>query len=191
MITLKGSIRSFFRKEDGSQSIAFVLMVPLLVWSILSMLAFTEAFRIRGVAVDATSVIADTISRQTTPIDDDYLQGLQAVAGQLTRYGDGVSLRITQLRCVKDCDQPANRVLNVVFSEEKGTLSRLTDSDFESGKYRDRLPALLEGDRVILVETSFTHKPILNVGLKEAQVEMSQTTRMRFAPQLCWEDCTS
>lgn len=188
MNIFKANILSFLRKEDGSQSIEFVIVVPLLVWSICSMLAFTESFRVRGVAVDATSVIADTISRQTTPIDTSYLRGLQSVAGQLTRYGDNVSLRITQLRCVKDCDKPAQRVLNVVFSEGRGLFS-LTNSDFASGKFRDRLPALSQGDRVILVETSFTHKPILNVGLEESQVEMSQTTRMRFAPQLCWEKC--
>ncbi|MFG6535365.1 TadE/TadG family type IV pilus assembly protein [Sulfitobacter sp. 1A16787] len=188
MNIFKADILSFFRKEEGSQSIELVIVVPLLVWSICSMLAFTEAFRVRGVAADATSVIADAISRQTTPIDASYLRGLQSVAGQLTRYGDNVSLRITQLRCVKDCDKPAQRDLNVVFSKGRGLFS-LTDSDFASGKFRDRLPALSRGDRVILVETSFTHKPILNVGLKESQIEMSQTTRMRFAPQLCWEKC--
>lgn len=188
MNILKANILSFLRKENGSQSIEFVIVVPLLVWSICSMLAFTEAFRVRAVAVDATSVIADTISRQTAPIDASYLRGLQSVAGQLTRYGDNVSLRVTQLRCVKDCDKPDRRALSVVFSEGRG-LSSLTDADFRSGEFRDRLPALSQGDRVILVETSFTHKPILNVGLKETQVEMSQTTRMRFAPQLCWEKC--
>jgi len=59
----------------------------------------------------------------------------------------------------------------------------------EPQKVIEKECTLSQGDRVILVETSFTHKPILNVGLEETQVEMSQTTRMRFAPQLCWEKC--
>jgi len=56
MNIFKANILSFLRKEDGSQSIEFVIVVPLLVWSICSMLAFTESFRVRGVAVDANVV---------------------------------------------------------------------------------------------------------------------------------------
>jgi Flp pilus assembly pilin Flp len=185
---LKSSIRRFFSNQDGSQSIELVVMAPLLAWSIVAMLAFTDAFRVRAVAADATSVIADTLSRQTTPINDGILEGLQSVAGRLTKYGDAVSLRVTQLRCAEDCDQPSNRVLNVIFSQGKG-FAGLSDSDFSSGDMRDRVPMLTNGDRIILVETSFTYKPIFNVGLEESEINMFQATRMRFAPQLCWVEC--
>lgn len=188
MIAMGSHSRRFLRDEDGSQSIELVLMVPLLVWSICAMLAFTEAFRIRAVATDATSVIADTLSRQTTPIDRDDLSGLRAVAGQLTGYGDEVKLRVTQLRCVRRCGNPADRVLRVIFSQGEG-LTPLEHADFAAGPERERVPMLSRGDRLVLVETSFTHHPIKNVGLKSQEVTTVQATRMRFAPQLCWEEC--
>ena len=145
--------------------------------------------RVRAVAADATAVVADTLSRQTAPIDTEFLEGLQAVAGRLTRYGDAVNLRVTQLRCAKRCDQPDKRVLKVVFSKGQG-LARLFNADFKIGRMRDRVPMLTHGDRIILVETSFMHKTIFNVGLKATEINMFQATRMRFAPQLCWKACS-
>lgn len=183
------SARRFLRDEGGSQSIELVFMAPLLVWSICAMLAYTESFKIRGMAMDATAVIADTLSRQTTPIDQQDLNGLRAVAGQITGYGGKVKLRITQLHCAEKCDEPGQRVLRVVFSKGEG-LDGLKSSDFQSGAHRDKVPMLSRGDRIVLVETVFTHQPIANVGLKSRQVEMTQATRMRFAPQLCWEECS-
>ena len=163
--------------------------MPLLVWSICAMLAFTEAFKVRGVAMDATAAITDTLSRQTTPIDEQDLIGLQAVAGQLTGRGDDVRLRITQLRCARKCNNPDQRVLRVIFSKGEG-FSALKSADFEAGANRGKVPMLSKGDRIILVETAFTYHPIANVGLKPQLIETNQATRMRFAPQLCWKECS-
>ncbi|UOA20622.1 hypothetical protein DSM14862_03647 (plasmid) [Sulfitobacter indolifex] len=180
---------SFFKDESGSQTIVFVILLPLLVWSILAMLAFTDMFRVRAIATDATAVIADSLSRQTMPIDADHLEGLQSIAGHLTRYGDGVSLRVTQLRCARNCENLARRVLRVDFSQGVG-MAGLRNRDFSEGEQRARVPLMTGGDRVVLVETSFTHEPIANVGLNPSEINMSHATRMRFAPQLCWEECT-
>ncbi|MEX3315940.1 TadE/TadG family type IV pilus assembly protein [Sulfitobacter sp. PS-8MA] len=188
MSAISRVIAPFLKNEEGSQSIELVVMAPLLVWAIVAMLAFTDAFRARAIAADATSVIADAVSRQTYPINSDYLSGLQSVAGHLTGYGDSIGVRITQISCTKRCRKPSKRELTVSFSQGKG-LSPLGNADFKSGDLRERVPRLSRGDRIVLVETVFVHKPLMNIGLKESKIEMSQTTRMRFAPQLCWERC--
>lgn len=184
-------ILPFFRSEEGSQSVELVLAAPLLVWAIVSMLSFTDAFRVRAVANDATAVIADAISRQTFPIDETYLEGLQSIAGRLTGRGSSIGVRITQISCTRKCQNTARRTLKVVFSEASDGqgLSKLKSKDFKNGSRRDQIPMMAKGDRIVLVETSFTHKPLMNIGLKETQVDMAQVTRMRFAPQLCWKNC--
>jgi len=182
------SLGAFFADEDGSQTIEFVVMVPLLVWAVISMLAFTDAYRVRAMASDATAVVADTLSRQTTPINNRHLEGLQSVAGKITGQGEAIGIRVTQVGCSRNCENLSRRVLEVSFSKSKN-LEVLDNADFRSGELRDKIPLLSRGDRIVLVETGFTHKPILNAGLKESQVNMFQTTRMRFAPQLCWEEC--
>ena len=42
-------LEHFRSTEEGSQTIPFVIMVPLLVWSIVAMLTFTDAFRARAI----------------------------------------------------------------------------------------------------------------------------------------------
>ena len=180
------SLKRFFQSEEGSQTIAFLVLLPLLVWSIMAMLTFTDAFRVRGMATDAAAVIADSLSRQTTPITADDLLGLQSVAEQLTGYE--VSLRITQVRCILDCDSLGRRILAVDFSQGIG-LDSLLDLDFIAGLSRERVPLMADGDRLVLVETSFTHEPIAQIGLEAKEVSVSHATRMRFAPQLCWIRC--
>lgn len=181
----------FLKSEEGSQSVELVVMAPLLVWAIVSMLSFTDAFRVRAMATDATAVMADAISRQTFPIDQAYIEGLQSIAGRLTGRGDTVGVRVTQLSCTNKCKNTRKRTLKVIFSKTSDGqgLAELNDNDFKSGDRRAQVPMMSKGDRIVLVETSFTHKPLMNVGLKETQVDMAQVTRMRFAPQLCWQDC--
>ena len=179
-------LKRFFSAEEGSQTIAFVVLLPLLVWSIMAMLTFTDAFRIRAMATDATAVIADSLSRQSTPIGLDDLLGLQSVAEQLTDYE--VSLRVTQVRCLRDCANLDRRIILVDFSQGVG-LDSLLDLDFVAGLSRQRVPLMAEGDRLVLVETSFMHEPIARIGLAGWEVSVSHATRMRFAPQLCWVSC--
>lgn len=178
--------KGFVRSEEGSQTIAFLVLLPLLVWSIMAMLTFTDAFRVRGMATDATAVVADSLSRQTTPIDADDLLGLQSVVEQLTGYE--VSLRVTQVRCILNCDSLERRILAVDFSQGIG-LDSLLDLDFIAGLSRERVPLMANGDRLVLVETSFMHEPIAQIGLEGMEVNVSHATRMRFAPQLCWIRC--
>lgn len=186
MKSLNNHLEHFRSAEEGSQTIPFVIMVPLLVWSIVAMLTFTDAFRARAMATDATAVIADSLSRQTTPIYTADLLGLKAVVKHLTGYD--VSLRVTQLRCARNCADLARRKLAVDFS--KGIdLDPLRNRDFRSDEGRSRIPLMAKGDRLILVETSFMHQPLAQVGLDDREVNVSHTTRMRFTPQLCWETC--
>ncbi|KKK80894.1 hypothetical protein LCGC14_2818910 [marine sediment metagenome] len=178
--------KRFLKADEGSQTIAFVVLLPLLVWSIMAMLTFTDAFRIRAMATDATAVIADSLSRQSTPIDLNELLGLQSVAEQLIGYD--VSLRITQVRCLSNCADLNRRIILVDFSQGIG-LDSLLNLDFAAGLSRQRVPLMAEGDRLVLVETSFMHEPIAQIGLEGREVSVSHATRMRFAPQLCWLRC--
>lgn len=188
-----GQLSSVFRRlmddEDGSQSIEFLLIVPILVWAVLATYEFTSAFRARAMAYDATAVVTDTLSRQTTPIDQADLEGLRAVAGMVSGYGGNTTIRVTQVRCTDKCDDLARRTLRVVFSHGVG-MTALTDTNLASGATRNLLPLMAQGDRVVLAETQVVYRPTFSlVGLKAGQVTMAQAMRMRFAPQLCWEAC--
>lgn len=188
MSRARGALRRLGRDCRGSQAVEFVLAAPLLIWATFAFHVFTDTFRVRAVADEATAVLADVLSRQTVPIDLPALEGLRSVAAQLTGFGDEVGVRVTQLRCVTGCEDLQGRNLGVVFSQGVG-LPAMVDDDLADASLQARIPLMSPGDRVVLVQTSFSHAPLFRVGLAAQTVESAQTTRMRFAPRLCWETC--
>lgn len=188
--TLKNMMIRFAREEDGNQSIELCLMAPLLIFGAFALHAYTDAFRVRSVSLDATGLVADTLSRQTAPIDAGDLAGLQAVAGYITGAGDGLSIRITQVLCESECDDIMKRVLKVSFSKGIG-FNPLTDIDLASANVRQKLPLLAKGDRIVLAETSRDYAPRFSFAVGEGKIEAALAVRVRFAPRLCWESCNN
>ena len=181
-------MRRFCRDEDGSQSVVFLLMLPLLLGAFAALYDAADAFRVRAIARDATAVVSDVLSRQTAPIDQTDLDGLRAVTRQLTGMEEDVGLRITQLRCRKKCDDPGARKLEVVFSKGSG-MAPLTSQDFSAPEMQDSVPMLLKGDRVILVQTRLDYPLLFKTPLGHETIETAHATRMRFTPRLCWDSC--
>ena len=180
--------RRFARNEEGSQSVVFLLMLPLLLGAFAALYDATDAFRVRAIARDATAVVSDVLSRQTAPIDQTDLDGLRAVARQLTGLEEEVGLRITQLRCSGTCEDPGARTLEVVFSRGAG-IAPLGTEDFSAAGMQDAVPMMLEGDRVVLVQTRFDYPLLFGTPLGTETIETAHVTRMRFTPRLCWESC--
>ena len=185
-------LRCFAREETGSsQSLELLLVFPLLIWALCGFYVYTDAFKIRTVLTDATALIADTLSRQSVPITQDDLDGLQSVIEYMSNLSGGADLRVTQVACTKDCEDLTKRKLEVVFSHGNG-YKALTTNDFAlNTTHEERVPRIDEGDRIIIVDTQMYYTPAFNFGLTAGDIETRQIVRMRFAPQLCWESCGS
>ncbi|WP_133056363.1 TadE/TadG family type IV pilus assembly protein [Limimaricola soesokkakensis] len=179
-------IRRLRARDEGTQSIELVLMAPLLFWAVCALYVFTDAFRIRAVVTDAAHVVSDVLSRQTTPIGNADIAALRAVAAQLT--GQETDLRVTQIHCLKSCDDLQRRELGVVFSVGLG-LAPLTIADLRISNLRDQVPLVAAGDRIIMAQTRIYYTPILDYGIAASFIEATQAVRIRFAPRLCWETC--
>lgn len=181
-------LRRFTRDENGSQSVEFVLVFPLIVFALLAIFDWAQAFRIRAMAFEATAVVGDTLSRQTTPINQASLDGLRAVAGMVSGYGANTAIRVTQVFCESKCDDLSGRVLRMVFSRGAG-MTALAEVDFAGGATRSLVPLAAEGDRIILAQARLPYDPVFGTEAKPEEVITTQITRMRFAPRLCWETC--
>jgi hypothetical protein len=187
---LRPILRRFAREETGSsQSLELLLVFPLLIWALCGFYVYTDAFKIRTVLTDATALIADTLSRQSVPITQDDLDGLQSIIEYMSNLSGGADLRITQVACIKKCEDMSKRELEVIFSRGNG-YDPLTTNDFALNSVNeDRVPRIDEGDRIVVVDTRMYYAPAFNFGLNAGDVETRQIVRMRFAPQLCWESC--
>jgi len=178
----------FFRREDATLSIEAVLVLPFLLWAFAAMYSFFDVYRARSLAMKGNYAVADLLSRETNSINMAYLRGTEDVYTYLTQGGDSAWVRVTPVRCKKRCDNEDTRVLRRDWSRATDGGHRLTNGEINND-YRDVVPMIAKGDRVIMVETFLEYNPRINpvlTGVTAREIYDLTITRPRFAPQLCW-----
>lgn len=178
-------LKVFRADTRGSVSIEFVLAMPMLFWAFMAMYVYFDGYRQSGVNLKAAYTIADLVSRETEPIDDEYMDSMRKLHRLLTRANTYTNLRITVVRWSDSQDRYYRD-----WSAARGVgVLALTNDDMLA--LADKLPTMPDAERVILVETTNTFVPLLNVGMENKELKNFVFTRPRFAPQVCWESCES
>lgn len=179
---LKALLRAdFFRNEDGVIAIEAMIILPMMFWTFLSLFSIFDSFRTYSINQKAAYTIGDAISRETQPIDDEYLTGVKQLYDYLARTNDS-ALRATSMRW----DQSRNRYM-VDWSETRGWAGGLSSDDVR--EWADRLPTIPDGERVVVVETWDRYDPPFATGLERKIIRNFVFTRPRYAPRVCWETC--
>lgn len=76
---IRHRLRRFLRQTDGGITLEAILyMPPILMLFLLSLVLF-DGFRTNNLSQKAAYAIADAISRETVPLDDQYLNGMENV----------------------------------------------------------------------------------------------------------------
>lgn len=180
--------RDFLRREEATLSVEAVLVLPFLLWAFAAMFAFFDVYHTRSLALKGNYAVADLLSRETNAIDMTYLRGTEDVFTYLTQGGSSAWIRVTPVRCQRRCDDAARRVLRRDWSRATDGEARLTNAQVNND-YRDVIPMMAQGDRVIMVETSVQYTPPINpvlTGVTAREIYDITMTRPRFSPQLCW-----
>ena len=181
-------MRGFMRDDQASLSVEAVLVLPLLLWAFIAMFTFFDVYRSRNLAVKGNYAVADLLSRETNPIDMDYLHGIEDIYTYLTQGGDSAWIRVTEVKCRRRCSNPATRQLRKTWSHTTDGVYQLRNADVD-GDYRDVIPMIPRGERVIMVETHMHYDPPFNTifsGINHRDMDDITMTRPRFGPQLCW-----
>lgn len=173
------------RDESGGVTVEFVLMIPLLLWGMMATMAFFDAFRTKYSAQKATTTIADMVSRETTTLSGDYVDGLQTVFQTLTYQNANPGLRLTVVKY-----DEADDAIELVWSEVRGDSPQAwTDGNLDD--IAARMPIMEDGDRFIVVETFsdyfYRFQPMLSRVLEDFEVETYATISPRFAPTICYQ----
>jgi hypothetical protein len=185
MTKLKLFLNGFRREENGSIAIETVLIIPALFWAYLAMFAIFDSYRQYGMNQKAAYTIADMVSRETTPIDDQYLDGAQEMMRFLTNapsVGE-VSIRVSSIRYDADDD-----LYDLEWSEARGWKPSLSPA--QVANWHTRLPVLTDNDRITLVETWVKYDPPFDTGLSDRVVQNFVFTKPRYAPQVLFDDGT-
>lgn len=180
-LSLSRLLRRFRRETNGNISVEFVIYLPLLLGMFASVYTFFDAFRRDSVNLKAAYTISDLISRETSAINDDYLDSMYEMTKLLIRQDSQLGLRVSVIRWDQD-----DASYYVDWSEVRGT-SDITWTDGTINTVADKLPAMPDQERVILVETFNEMEPAFNVGLPTLELDNFVFTRPRFAPLVAFE----
>lgn len=181
---LKKAASIFRREEDGSVAIETVIMVPILFWTFLSSVGIFHAYRQHSISQKAGYTIGDMISRETNPIDQEYLTGARKLFQflTLTELND-TTIRVSSIKY----DATQDKYLKEWSKVSGPGKSEMTASQAEG--LHGRLPIMKDDEFMMVVATWIDYDPVFDIGLNSHDVVNFIFTRPRYAPRVCWNQC--
>lgn len=172
--------RSFGSDDAGSVSVETIIIMPILLWVYVASFVFFDGFRTHNQNVKAAYTIGDMLSRETNAINNAYLEDLSDVFDFLTFNRNPSYLRVSQIRW----QQAHNRYrVDWSYATDGNNSERLVNADMTSIAHR--LPPMVNGERVLVVESFTAYTPAFNVGLSPTINFVNFVpTSPRFAPML-------
>jgi len=175
------ALRRFRHREDGLVSVEAALSLPLLLIVFAVSYTLFDLFRQEAVNSKATYTIADLISRETTALNDDYIDSIYALSQAMIRSDTEISMRVSVVRWDEDTE-----AYYVDWSVERGDEMDVWTDDTVSG-IADKLPIMPDEERVIVVETWNVVEPVFAVNIGTQNMYNLVFTRPRFASQVAYE----
>lgn len=177
--SLKSTFARFARREDGAIMAETVVILPMMLWAFLALFVYWDSFRSLNTTQKASYTISDMISREMVPVNDAYITGMRNVMQYMLDQGEVPRVRVTSVYY-----SAANSRFEVHWSRSPGSaMVPLTTSTLQA--LASRIPAMSDGDYVIIVETEVDYVPSFNVGLDDTVMKQFIVTRPRFVPRVC------
>ena len=177
---LRTVFTNFWTDTRGSVTVEFILAMPFVFWAFMASYVYFDGYHQSSVNLKAAYTISDLISRETTDIDDAYIDSMYDLFELMTHTPSDIALRISVIRW----DEDDNRYY-VNWSETRGDASQLDNATV--GELADRLPNMPNDEIVILVETENTFTPLFRIGMDQKKLENFVFTRPRFVDQIKWK----
>ncbi len=114
-------IRKFTDDTRGSVAVEAAVILPVLLWSMIAMWVFFDAYRTRSTTEKAAFTISDMLSRETNAIDDDYLDGAKSLLDLLADSDSASGLRVTVISYSGVDDD-----YDLEWSEVRGNMQAMT-----------------------------------------------------------------
>ncbi|MRU16468.1 pilus assembly protein [Roseovarius sp. A21] len=173
---LKRLLKDFRKDTHGSIMVETVIALPMLFWATAATYEFHEVHRYQSAREKATYTIADMISREEFAITSNYLDRTLTVFDDMTNDEGENQIRVSVVEYDEDTQK-----YHVSWSHTRGTGTLEDLDDTSINEQTDRLPELIEGQQIILVEAVSVYTPSFKVGLGDA---LNVETRIFTAPRL-------
>ncbi|MBO6897357.1 MAG: pilus assembly protein [Shimia sp.] len=195
---LLSGVRSFRKDHSGTVAVETVIIFPALLFVLFAMMNIFDAYRAKSTTEKAAFAVSDMLSRETTSVNCDYLNGIHAVLEEMSTVRSSHSMTITHVYWSVNTND-----YELYWTRNQSCGAGVTAGEFEAMK--GKLPQLVDGESLLVVETSATYAPPILAGWdgkrKEGSLELSETesplnmdidtfvfSRPRFAPQLAWSN---
>ncbi|NSX53909.1 TadE/TadG family type IV pilus assembly protein [Parasulfitobacter algicola] len=175
-------IKSFVKDTHGSASLEAILILPMLLWAYVAMIVFWDGYKSDLIVEKASFTIADTLSRERNPVDQNYLDGLNRTFAWLSYTNQPTSVRVTTVR--QNVDPDGNRELVMLWSKASGELS----PHGSVNNVEAFTPLLGGGEEAIIVETKMLFVPFATGVLPEIPISKRVLISPRFVASYCWDD---
>ena len=177
-----GKLRQFRSEERGSVTIETAIIFPAIFMVILALFSAFHTFQVYAVNQKAAYTIADMVSRETNPIDVDYLHGTRELLRYMANANiDDVSVRVTLVYYDAETNTYAYD-----WSAQQGNV--LAVNSEEVAAWNAYLPKLLDQERIIVVETFHYFDPPYDTGLLARTISNFTFTKPRYAAQVPWSE---
>ncbi len=178
-------LRAFRDETRGTVAVEAAIIFPMVLWGLLGTFVYFEGYRQASINTKAANTIADMLSRETADITPTYINNTKDLFDHLSQATGDTRIRISVVRWSNYHDN-----FRVDWSKTRGnSLNSLGNDDILT--WQDRLPEVPNQERVILVETWSTYRPMFKIGMDPVEIKSFIFTRLRFSPQLKFcSDCT-
>ncbi|KRS18831.1 TadE/TadG family type IV pilus assembly protein [Roseovarius indicus] len=184
---LKHLLKTFRDDERGSFMVESVIAFPLLFWTLCATYEFFEVHRYKSVRIKATYTVADLLSREQSVVNETYMDNVKILFDEISNDAGNNQVRVTIVRYDADDDQ-----YDVAWSKVRGTGRMRELRSADTASQHDRLPVMNDGEEVIVVESVSEYDSLFGLVFSEKiNIDTRVFTSLRFAPQLCFERCSS
>ncbi len=160
-------------------TVEFVVVFPLLMLWFIGSFVFFQTYRNYSQAEKASFAIADIMSRQSE-VDSAFIDDLKPLfQGMQPKASTGEWVRVSSISFDDDDGY------EILWSRSVGGGSDLSDTD----SMTDFLPAMMDGDTIILTETYVPYRPMVDwVGIPELTWANRVVTRPRYVSAVAKTD---
>ncbi|MXQ07064.1 hypothetical protein GQ651_04320 [Alphaproteobacteria bacterium GH1-50] len=181
---ISSAIRRFRAFEDGSLSVETVLIFPLLAWALSAMLVFWDGFKVNNNAIAATYTVADLVSRQTSPITDDFVKGADKLYAKIVQNNNDNELRLTVVQMSESTTPGGDPEPRLVWSHgTSGLPAREKIEDITA-----MVPLMAVGTSMIMVETASDWTPPFDIDFASMTFRNVFFSSPRYVPQVKFDN---
>lgn len=181
MLHITTKIHDFARDERGTATTEAIIILPMLVWSMVAISVYFDAFRTNSTNLKAAYTISDMISRENPFVGPNYIGGMNTVFDFLAASKSPTWIRVTLVQF--DTEDPLNDADGkYILKWSHGTNSKPDLNEATLQTVENRIPVMGHGDSMLLVETHMKYKPFAKVGFAPYDLDNFVSTRPRFPP---------